>query len=300
MRVIIVTGMSGSGKTIALKLFEDMGYYCIDNLPIRLIPEFINIFNEQRVSDKSSYDKASSKNDIALGIDIRNGDELENLSDIFKLLEKSDIQYQILFLDASDDALIKRYKETRRAHPLAKEQRIENGLIKERNSLGFLKDNADYIIDTSNLLTKQLRERLLEIFIAKDTNIMDITILSFGFMYGIPKDLDLLFDVRFLPNPYYDEKLRLKTGEDKEVREYIFSDGKAEEFLYKLKDLLLFLIPDYKKEGKRQLIIGIGCTGGQHRSVGIAHSLLKELGTLDEISIKLENRDTLRNQLRIG
>lgn len=300
MRVIIVTGMSGSGKTIALKLFEDMGYYCIDNLPIRLIPEFINIFNEQRVSDKSSYDKASSKNDIALGIDIRNGDELENLSDILKLLEKSDIQYQILFLDASDDALIKRYKETRRAHPLAKEQRIENGLIKERNSLGFLKDNADYIIDTSNLLTKQLRERLLEIFIAKDTNIMDITILSFGFMYGIPKDLDLLFDVRFLPNPYYDEKLRLKTGEDKEVREYIFSDGKAEEFLYKLKDLLLFLIPDYKKEGKRQLIIGIGCTGGQHRSVGIAHSLLKELGTLDEISIKLENRDTLRNQLRIG
>ena len=281
MKLVIVTGMSGAGKTIALKMLEDIGFYCVDNLPISLVDKFV-----QLVSEGTSIEKA------ALGLDIRSGEELGNLDEILENWRRSNVDVQLLFLDANDAVLIKRYKETRRTHPLAGAGRLENGIEKEREKLAFLKREADYIIDTSMLLTRELRKELEKIFLqdARYKN-MYVTVLSFGFKYGIPEDADLVFDVRFLPNPYYDEHLRPLTGQVQAVRDYVMQGGTADAFLKKLYDMIDFLLPNYINEGKNQLVIAVGCTGGKHRSVTIARALYEHLEAAGEYGIRIDHRD---------
>ena len=281
MKLVIVTGMSGAGKTVALKMLEDIGFYCVDNLPISLVDKFV-----QLVSEGTSIEKA------ALGLDIRSGEELENLDEILENWRSSNVDVQVLFLDANDAVLIKRYKETRRTHPLAGAGRLENGIEKEREKLAFLKREADYIIDTSMLLTRELRKELEKIFLqdARYKN-MYVTVLSFGFKYGIPEDADLVFDVRFLPNPYYDEHLRPLTGQVQAVRDYVMQGGTADAFLKKLYDMIDFLLPNYINEGKNQLVIAVGCTGGKHRSVTIARALYEHLEAVGEYGIRIDHRD---------
>lgn len=281
MKLVIVTGMSGAGKTIALKMLEDIGFYCVDNLPISLVDKFV-----QLVSEGTSIEKA------ALGLDIRSGEELGNLDEILENWRRSNVDVQVLFLDANDAVLIKRYKETRRTHPLAGAGRLENGIEKEREKLAFLKREADYIIDTSMLLTRELRKELEKIFLqdARYKN-MYVTVLSFGFKYGIPEDADLVFDVRFLPNPYYDEHLRPLTGQVQAVRDYVMQGGTADAFLKKLYDMIDFLLPNYINEGKNQLVIAVGCTGGKHRSVTIARALYEHLEAAGEYGIRINHRD---------
>lgn len=281
MKLVIVTRMSGAGKTIALKMLEDIGFYCVDNLPISLVDKFV-----QLVSEGTSIEKA------ALGLDIRSGEELGNLDEILENWRRSNVDVQVLFLDANDAVLIKRYKETRRTHPLAGAGRLENGIEKEREKLAFLKREADYIIDTSMLLTRELRKELEKIFLqdARYKN-MYVTVLSFGFKYGIPEDADLVFDVRFLPNPYYDEHLRPLTGQVQAVRDYVMQGGTADAFLKKLYDMIDFLLPNYINEGKNQLVIAVGCTGGKHRSVTIARALYEHLEAVGEYGIRIDHRD---------
>lgn len=281
MKLVIVTGMSGAGKTIALKMLEDIGFYCVDNLPISLVDKFV-----QLVSEGTSIEKA------AIGLDIRSGEELGNLDEILENWRRSNVDVQVLFLDANDAVLIKRYKETRRTHPLAGAGRLENGIEKEREKLAFLKREADYIIDTSMLLTRELRKELEKIFLqdARYKN-MYVTVLSFGFKYGIPEDADLVFDVRFLPNPYYDEHLRPLTGQVQAVRDYVMQGGTADAFLKKLYDMIDFLLPNYINEGKNQLVIAVGCTGGKHRSVTIARALYEHLEAAGEYGIRIDHRD---------
>ena len=281
MKLVIVTGMSGAGKTIALKMLEDIGFYCVDNLPISLVDKFV-----QLVSEGTSIEKA------ALGLDIRSGEELGNLDEILENWRRSNVDVQVLFLDANDAVLFKRYKETRRTHPLAGAGRLENGIEKEREKLAFLKREADYIIDTSMLLTRELRKELEKIFLqdARYKN-MYVTVLSFGFKYGIPEDADLVFDVRFLPNPYYDEHLRPLTGQVQAVRDYVMQGGTADAFLKKLYDMIDFLLPNYINEGKNQLVIAVGCTGGKHRSVTIARALYEHLEAAGEYGIRIDHRD---------
>ncbi len=282
MRLVIVTGMSGAGKTQALKMLEDMGFYCVDNLPIPLIEKFAELTLSNQVGIRNA----------ALGIDIRSGEDLSVLNRIFDQWSRNRLPFEILFLDSGDEILIKRYKETRRAHPLAAGGRIDGGIQKERGKLAFLKEEADYIIDTSKLLTKELRQELEKIFMNNESyRNLFITVLSFGFKYGIPSDADLVFDVRFLPNPYYVEELRLKTGEDKAVRDYVMQHGIADLFLNKLYDMLDFLMPNFVLEGKNQLVIAIGCTGGRHRSVTIAKAVYDKFKPREEYGLKMEHRD---------
>ena len=282
MKLVIVTGMSGAGKTVALKMLEDLGYYCVDNLPIPLIEKFTEL----------TIGSPGQSSQVALGIDVRSGQELSLLTKILEGWKNDGISFEILFLDASDKVLVKRYKETRRSHPLAGMGRIDSGIAKEREKLGFLKNQADVILDTSKMLTKELRQELERIFLEdKNYSNLFVTVLSFGFKYGIPADADLVFDVRFLPNPFYVEGLRFKTGEDAEIQEYVMQGGIGSAFLEKLYDLLDFLIPNYVLEGKNQLVIGIGCTGGKHRSVTIARALYEHLAKKKELGIKLEHRD---------
>lgn len=282
MKPVIVTGMSGAGKTVALKMLEDMGYYCVDNLPIPLMEKFAQLI----------LDSSGQHNSVALGIDIRSGEELSTLGGIFHNWQEKGIPFQILFLDASDAVLIKRYKETRRSHPLSGNGRVDQGIGKEREKLAFLKKKADVIIDTSKLLTKELRQEIEKIFMEDQSyGNLFVTVLSFGFKYGIPADADLVFDVRFLPNPYYVEELRARTGEEKAVQDYVMQGGTAEEFLKKLNDMLDFLIPNYILEGKNQLVIAVGCTGGKHRSVTIAKGLYSHLKGHKELGLKIEHRD---------
>lgn len=281
MRIVIVTGMSGAGLSTALKMFEDMGYYCVDNLPVMLLPKFVELASSN----------GSSNPNVAIGIDIRNGNGLTELEDILEELVDNRYIYEILFLDASDEVLVKRYKETRRSHPLAKADRIDKGIKLERSRLEFLKKQADYIIDTSELLTRELKQELEKIFVldAKFSNLF-VTILSFGFKYGIPADADLVFDVRFLPNPYYIESMKYLTGNDEVVRNYVMQSEQAAIFLDKLTDMVNFLIPNYILEGKNRLVIAVGCTGGKHRSVTLANALYKALEGKD-YGIKVEHRD---------
>lgn len=289
MRLVIITGMSGAGKTQALKMLEDMGFYCVDNLPIPLIEKFAEL----------TLNNPDGIPNAALGIDIRSGEDLSVLNRIFDEWSRNRVPFEILFLDAGDETLIKRYKETRRAHPLAAGGRIDSGIIKERGKLAFLKEEADYIIDTSKLLTKELRQELEKIFVNHESyRNLYITLLSFGFKYGIPSDADLVFDVRFLPNPYYVEDLRHKTGEEKIVRDYVMQHGTADLFLDKLYDMLNFLIPNYVQEGKNQLVIAIGCTGGKHRSVTIAKAVYDRLKPSEEFGLKIEHRDIDKDSIR--
>ncbi len=282
MKLVIVTGMSGAGKTVALKMMEDMGYYCVDNLPIPLMEKFARLI----------LDSQGQRSHVAIGMDIRSGEDLSMMEGILDSWRQGSIAYEILFLDASDQVLIKRYKETRRNHPLSGGGRVDQGIRKEREKLAFLKRQADLIIDTSKLLTRELRQELEKIFVEdqKYKNLF-VTVLSFGFKYGIPSDADLVFDVRFLPNPFYVEELRARTGEEKAVQDYVAQGGTADEFLKKLTDMLDFLIPNYVLEGKNQLVIAIGCTGGKHRSVTIANALYGHLKDHQELGLKIEHRD---------
>ena len=286
MKFVIITGMSGAGKSSALKTLEDNNYFCVDNLPIELILKFAEItFSE---SEKT-------RRNVALGIDIRSGKGLSELDSTLSKMRKYGYAYEILFLDASDDVLIKRFKETRRAHPLALEGRVDERIKKEREKLEFIRKQSDYIIDTSNLLTRDLRMKIEDIFIAdKKYKNLFVTILSFGFKYGIPVDADLIFDVRFMPNPYYVEELKNKTGNDDDVKKYVMNSEVSEKFIEKLNDMIKFLIPNYVKEGKNQLLIGIGCTGGKHRSVTVANEIYEKLSKDENLGIKVAHRDILR------
>lgn len=281
MRFVIVTGMSGAGKSSTLKMLEDAGYFCVDNLPVPLISKFAKLLFQ----DHAEYDR------IAIGVDIRSGQELSELEPFLDQMKEKHQPYEILYLDSSDEALIKRYKETRRAHPLAGMGRVENGISQERKKTAFLKQRADYILDTSQLLIRELKAQITKIFVENEgfRNFM-ITVVSFGFKYGLPTDADLIFDVRFLANPYYVPELKYKTGNEKEVQEFVMRTEAAGQFLDKLEDMLKFLIPNYISEGKNQLVIGIGCTGGKHRSVTLANAIAKRLGNLD-YGIKVEHRD---------
>ena len=290
MRFVIVTGVSGAGKSTVLKMLEDAHYFCVDNLPIPLIENFAELAlgNNQGMS-----------NQVALGIDIRSGQELPLLDKILERWRTDGIPFEILFLDASDEVLLKRYKETRRNHPLAGAGRIDEGIKKERECLAFLKKQANVILDTSMLLTKELRHELEKIYMADGTyDNLFVTVMSFGFKYGIPADADLVFDVRFLPNPYYVENLRPKTGEEKEIQDYVKQGGTADIFLGKLYDMLDFLIPNYVLEGKNQLVIGIGCTGGKHRSVTIANAVYEHLKQQKGLGVKLYHRDIEKDNKR--
>lgn len=282
MRFIIVTGMSGAGKTTALKMFEDMGFFCVDNLPISLITKMAEI----SFSPETNIDK------VALGIDIRSGAALEEMSTILETLKNKKLKYEIVFFDADNEVLIKRFKETRRKHPLEGKKSVEEKILEERKILDFLRNQANYIMDTSFLLTRELKEELESIFVKnKDYNNLFITICSFGFKYGIPTEADLVFDVRFMPNPYYVEELKYKTGNDKGVRDYVMSSDLSKVFLIKLEDMIKFLIPYYVKEGKNQLVIAIGCTGGKHRSVTIGNELYNLLSSENHYGIKVFHRD---------
>ena len=290
MKLVIVTGMSGAGKSTAMKMMEDMGYFCVDNLPIILFDKFSEYLNR-------SYSKQQK---IAIGMDVRSGEDLESLEITLQNLDKMNLPFEILFLDADDRVLIKRYKETRRVHPLANGERIEKGLEIERERIAFLKKEADFIIDTSNLLTRELKFELERIFVNhEEFKSMMVTILSFGFKYGIPADSDMVMDVRFLPNPYYDVELRPKTGNDKEIQEFVMKYPEATAFIDKLEDLIQFLIPQYISEGKNQLVISIGCTGGKHRSVTLANELYQRLnGESRDYGLKIEHRDLAKDALR--
>lgn len=282
MEIIIVTGMSGAGKSTALKMLEDVGYFCIDNLPVDLMLKLNELLSIP----------GTNVNKVAIGVDIRSGEKLERLDEVLDQYDLDKVPYKILFLDAKDDILIKRYKETRRSHPLASMERIDKGIKRERGRIRFLKERASYIIDTSRLLTRELRQELHKIVVLdKEYKNLYMTILSFGFKYGIPNDADLVFDVRFLPNPYYDLNLRKKSGEDREVQEYVMQGGTAEHFLEKLVDMMKFLLPNYINEGKHNLVIAIGCTGGKHRSVTMANALYGEMSRLEEYGVKVEHRD---------
>lgn len=287
MRFVIVTGMSGSGKSTALKMLEDCGYFCVDNMPIKLIESFAEL----------TANSAGEINKIAICIDARSGVDLQCIPEVLDGLDSAEVKIEILFMDAVDDVLIKRYKETRRTHPLAPDGSVESGILSERKHLIFLKNHADYIIDTSNLLTRELKKEIERIFIQdKKYKNLFITVMSFGFKYGIPADADLVFDVRFMPNPYYDEKLKHKTGNDAEVRDFVMKSKVSQRFIKKLNDLILFLIPNYIDEGKTQLVIAIGCTGGKHRSVTVANELYETLNVEGmEYGLKIDHRDIVRN-----
>ena len=289
MKFVILTGMSGAGKSTALKIMEDIGYFCVDNLPIALIEKFAELADLQ--------DAELQK--VAVGVDIRSGQTLEELQDVLDRLKQKGERFDILFLDSQDEVLVKRYKETRRSHPLAGNERVDKGIREERQRLEFLRKQASYILDTSNMLTRELKAELEKIFVRnQDYKNLFVTIVSFGFKYGIPTDCDLVFDVRFLPNPFYVEGLRSKTGNDREIQEYVMQFPEAWQFLRKLEDLVKFLIPNYIVEGKTQLVIGVGCTGGKHRSVTLANALYERLADREGYGIKIEHRDIQKDAHR--
>ncbi len=292
MRLVIVTGMSGAGKVTALRFLEDAGFYCVDNLPLPLVVPIAQLSLDGRSSELSK---------IAVGIDVRSGAlSFENAENVIGELEKNGIRAEIIYMDASDDVLIARYKETRRAHPIAGPGgKVEDGIALEREKTAFLRDRADYIFDTSQLLTRELKEEIDRIF--RDGKVFKniyISIRSFGFKYGIPTDADLVFDVRFLKNPYYDVKLRGLTGLDPEIRKFVADCPESGIFLDKLEDMLEFLIPNYIKEGKNQLVVAIGCTGGRHRSVALAEGIYERLKSNTGYGLKVEHRDMDRDLVR--
>ncbi len=284
MRFVIVTGMSGGGKATAIHMLEDAGFYCVDNLPVSLIEKFTELI--------TMPDSGITK--VVLGIDARAGQSFEGVSGIIDSMKEKGIPVEILFMDCSDEVLIKRYKESRRIHPMnAVGDRLEDGIAKEREVLAEIKKKADYVIDTSTLLTRELKRELDKIFVENaEYNSLMVNIMSFGFKHGIPSDADLVFDVRFLPNPYYIDELKHQTGNDKPVQDYVKSFPACGEFVDKLTDMLTFLIPGYVQEGKYQLVVAIGCTGGQHRSVTIANEIYDRLEkTKGDFGLKLFHRD---------
>ena len=289
MRFVIVTGVSGAGKSTVLKMLEDAHYFCVDNLPIPLVEKFASLMLEVHEEGVQN---------AALGIDARSGRSLEELAQVLDHMKEAGYDFEILFMDAEDSVLVKRYKETRRSHPLAASGRVDDGIRLERQKMEFLRKRADYIIDTTHLLTRELRQEIEKIFVndEKFCNMM-VTVLSFGFKYGIPADADLVFDVRFLPNPYYEDELRPLTGMDESVFNYVMDCDTARAFADKLEDMINFLIPNYVKEGKTNLVIAIGCTGGKHRSVTLARELYSRLSKNTKYGFRLEHRDVEKDRL---
>lgn len=264
MQFIIVTGMSGAGKSSVVHILEDIGFYCIDNMPPTLINKFVSLCQNSNIAMEK----------IAFVVDARSGDRITLLADEIAEFKKSGNKCEVLFLEASDETIIKRYKETRRKHPHAKGGLLIDAIETERNLLSEIRSRSDYIIDTSDLLTKQLREKVLALFEGrKKYENINVSVVSFGFKRGIPLDSDLLFDVRFLPNPFYEAELKELTGLDESVRKFVFKAPETQNFVEKLHDMIEFLLPQYIEEGKSQLVISIGCTGGKHRSVAIAENL---------------------------
>ena len=282
--VVIITGMSGAGKTVAIQSFEDLGYYCIDNLPPELLTTFIKLM----------IDSNKQPRNIAAVMDLRGGEMFHTLVDSVNQLQKATtVTPKVLFLDAQDEVLVRRYKETRRSHPLAKSGLPLEGIQKERELLSELKGRAQFIYNTSKMKPRELREKIQDEFSSKGSSVFTINVMSFGFKHGIPIDADLVFDVRFLPNPYYIEELRLKSGLDEEVSSYVLKWADTKTLIEKLTDLFLFMIPQYKREGKAQLVIAFGCTGGQHRSVTLAEYFGKHLN-VDEKTVTTHRDVTIR------
>ncbi len=289
MRFVVVTGMSGGGKSTALKMLEDVGFYCVDNLPASLIEKFVELITMPQ----------SEITKVALGLDVRADQSFKETTRVLRELKTKGYQFEILFMEAAEEVLIKRYKETRRIHPLAAEGRVEDGVRKERKVLEAIRKTADYVIDTSNLLTRELKAELDRIFVQNEEyNSLMVTVMSFGFKHGIPSDADLVFDVRFLPNPFYIDELKHKTGNDKEVQDYVMGFAEAEEFMAKLLDMVQFLMPNYVKEGKYRLVIAIGCTGGKHRSVTLANELYTRMKDQGHFGLKLYHRDMAQSSLQ--
>lgn len=285
-RIIIVTGMSGSGKTQACRCLEDLGYFCVDNLPPVFMPKFIELCSHA----------SSHVNKVVFVVDTRSREFFDKLVSILEDMDKKNLEYEMLFMDASDDAIIRRYKETRRRHPMAPSSRISDGVAKERARLESVRGKATYLIDTSNMSKIELRDKLKLLFGKTDGSNMNISILSFGFKFGMPMDADIVLDVRFLPNPFYVENLRHKSGAVAEVSAYIAEKPVTQEFLKRLDNLIEFLVPQYVKEGKSQLVIAVGCTGGMHRSVFIAKHIF-ELISNNGYTVNLEHRDLMKNDV---
>ena len=263
-------------------MLEDTGFYCVDNLPVSLVEKFVELVSMP----------GSEVSKVALGLDVRSDQFFEDTTRILEQLKQKGCKLEILFMEADENVLIKRYKESRRIHPLAMDGRVEDGVRRERDVLGTVRRNADYVIDTTNLLTRELKEELHRIFVGNEEyNSLMVTVMSFGFKHGIPADADLVFDVRFLPNPFYIDELKPKTGNDKEVQDYVMSFQEAEVFMEKLTDMIQFLIPNYVKEGKYRLVAAIGCTGGKHRSVTLANELYRRMKDQGTYGIKLYHRD---------
>lgn len=281
MRFVIVTGMSGSGKSTALKMLEDAGYYCVDNLPVSLMEKFMELL----ALPNNEIEK------VVLGLDVR-AEAFEDVAHMLENLRVKGYQFEILFMNASDDTLIKRYKESRRLHPVDPDGRIEDGVAKERKLLEDIRKQSDYVIDTSSLLTRELKAELERIFVdGEEYNNLMVNVMSFGFKHGIPSDVDLVFDVRFLPNPYYVDELKMLTGNDKQVQDYVMQYPESDEFLDKLTDMLHFLIPHYVDEGKYRLVVAIGCTGGKHRSVTLANELYQRMKNQGNYGMTIYHRD---------
>ena len=269
---------------------EDAQYFCVDNLPIPLLEKFASM--------TLSMNSEEIRN-VALGVDVRSGQQLGDLESILEKMRQQGYQFEILFLDASDEVLIKRYKESRRNHPLAPDGRVDEGIQLERKKLEFLRNQADYVINTSRMLTRELKKEIIRIFVDdKEFHSLMVSVVSFGFKYGIPSDADLVFDVRFLPNPYYIDELRHLTGEDQPVFDYVMGCDTAKIFADKLEDMIRFLIPNYVNEGKNSLVIGIGCTGGKHRSVTLARELFHRLASHADYGLRIEHRDLQKDTLR--
>lgn len=287
-KLVIITGMSGAGKTIAVQSLEDLGFFCVDNLPPVLIPKFAELIEQ-------SMGKIGK---VALVIDLRGREFFTALQESLRYIQENyTLSYEILFLDATDATLVQRYKESRRRHPLAPDGAPLEGIGLERKLLEELKGLATQVIDTSTLKPVQLKERIISRFTNLETNRISINVISFGFKYGVPIDADLIFDVRFLPNPHYVEQLRPQTGQDPDVYDYVMKWSETQEFLNKLLDMLHFLMPQYKKEGKSQVVVGIGCTGGKHRSVAITEYLGKAMGNSETETVRLSHRDAERDRV---
>ena len=285
-RLVIVTGMSGGGKTQASRYLEDLGYFCVDNLPPVFIPKFVELCAHA----------GGHVSKVVLVVDTRSREFFDTFVQVLEDMDKSDASYEMLFMDASDAAIIRRYKESRRRHPMAPASRISEGIAKERERLAPVRAKATYIIDTSELKKVQLRDKIHRLFGAGEGEQMNINVLSFGFKFGMPLDADMVLDVRFLPNPFYIESMRHKSGAVPEVADYIAKFPVTQEFLKKLDDLLDFLVPQYVKEGKSQFVIAVGCTGGMHRSVFVAKHIFDRLGSRG-YPVKLEHRDLMKNDV---
>lgn len=280
MRFVMITGMSGAGKTQVMHVLEDMGYYCIDNMPLVFLVPFA----------KMCFKETNKFENVAIVVDIRGGDMFDEIGGALKELDQQNFPYEILFLEARESILVKRYKETRRKHPLSLNGTIEDGIMRERERLAYLRGQATHIIDTSRLLTRELKQIILDIYGETEENYFRIQVESFGFKYGIPRDADLVFDVRFLPNPFYIDSLKEHNGTEECVRDFVMKYDQSREFLTKLDDMLTMLIPHYMEEGKSELVIAIGCTGGRHRSVAIAEAIHKKLSSKNFNSI-IRHRD---------